>query len=109
MALKGNTLTVDNRKSLLFLYSEGTIKHKTWYVSSRKEIQVDFSALCGYPSPGTLGQLEVVNAASRLAHISTEPAYASSLVATSLLVTLTSSTERDLCPQEYSHPLPPLP
>lgn len=50
MTLKGNTFTVDNRKSPLFLYSAGTTNHTTQYMSCRTETQVQFLSTI-WPSP----------------------------------------------------------
>jgi len=61
------------------------------------------------PLPGILGELKVLKATSRVPRVSSHPAYTSFLVilATRLLMTLTSSKARDLCAQEYSPSLPP--
>lgn len=50
VTLKGNTFTVDNRKSPLFLYSAGTTNHTTQYMSCRTETQVQFLSTI-WPSP----------------------------------------------------------
>lgn len=114
MALKGNTLTVDNRKSLLFLYSEGTINHKTWYVSSKKEIHVEFSSTTWLPLSWHSGVAESCECNFKASTHFNRPCLRQLtsflvILATCLLMPLTSSTESDLCPQQYSHPLPLLP
>lgn len=109
MTLKGNTFTVDNRKSPLFLYSAGTINQRTQNVPSWKETLAQFVSTTWPSLSWNSTEVKGFQGSFKLPHFIAPCVcqlvvfffFSFLMLARLLVVTFALAKGRGICPQQY--------